>query len=52
VLISASATASGGTFLSWGIFGIQVGNLIVIVAMLVLFLVALVAPFPGGRRSE
>ena len=46
------SAASGGAFLSWGLFGIQVGNLVVILVMLVLFLLALVLPFPGGRRGE
>jgi hypothetical protein len=41
-----------GIFLSWGIFSIQLGNLIVIVAMFALFIAALVIPFPGGRRKN
>ena len=39
-------------FLSFGVFGIQVGNLLVILVMLALFLLALVLPFPRGRRGE
>ncbi|HEY5223500.1 MAG TPA: hypothetical protein VIJ18_10710 [Microbacteriaceae bacterium] len=42
----------GGVFLSWGIFSIQLGNLIVIIAMLVLFALALIVPFPGERRTK
>jgi hypothetical protein len=42
----------GGTFLSWGIFSIQLGNLIVIIAMLVLFALALVLRFPGGGHTK
>lgn len=51
IMTSVSA-AAGGTFLTWGIFGIQLGNLIVIVVMLVLFVLALVIPFPAGRRRK
>lgn len=47
-----AATATGGTYLSWGIFDIQLGNLIVILVMLVLFVLALVVPFPVGRRRK
>ncbi len=46
------SAASSGAFLSWGLFGIQVGNLVVILVMIALFLLALVLPFPGGRRGE
>ncbi len=41
-----------GTFLSWGMFSIQLGNLIVIITMLVVFALVLVLPFPGGRRGR
>ncbi len=41
-----------GTYFGFGNFQIQSGNLIVIVVMLVLFVVALVVPFPGNRRSR
>lgn len=47
-----AATAAGGTYLSWGIFDIQLGNLIVILVMLVLFILAVVVPFPIGRRKK
>jgi hypothetical protein len=50
-MIAALAADSPGVFLSWGIFSIQLGNLIVIVAMFALFAVALFVPFPRGRRK-
>ncbi|MHB8572968.1 MAG: hypothetical protein ACYDAY_08440 [Candidatus Dormibacteria bacterium] len=37
------------TYLSWGFIQISVPNLLVIVLMVVLFLVALVLPFPPHR---
>jgi hypothetical protein len=48
----ASTASPAGIFLSWGIFSIQLGNLIVIVAMFAVFALALVLPFPGGRRGK
>ncbi len=41
-----------GVFLTWGVFGIQLGNLIVIVAMFALFGLALVLPSPRGERKR
>jgi hypothetical protein len=52
MLVLASIASPVGIFLNWGIFSIQLGNLIVIVAMFVLFVLALVLPFPGGRRGK
>jgi hypothetical protein len=37
-------------FLHWHVFQMSVPNLIVIVLMLVVFAVALLAPFPGSHR--
>jgi hypothetical protein len=52
-MIAALAAAdTPGVFLSWGIFSIQLGNLLVIIAMFALFAVALFVPFPGGRRKR
>ena len=41
-----------GIFLNWGIFSIQLGNLLVIIGMVVVFIAALVIPFPKGRRDR
>jgi hypothetical protein len=38
------------TYLHWGVIQISVGNLIVILLMILVFVIALFAPFPGGRR--
>jgi hypothetical protein len=38
------------TYLHWGVIQISVGNLIVIGLMVLVFLIALFAPFPGRRR--
>jgi hypothetical protein len=52
MLLVASTASPPGIFLNWGIFSIQLGNLIVIIAMFALFAVALVLPFPRGRRGK
>jgi hypothetical protein len=45
--------ASGpGIYLGWGAFTIQLGNLIVIGVMLLLFVLALLLPFPKARRRR
>jgi len=41
-----------GHYLSWHFIQISVANFIVIVLMIVTFVVALVAPFPGRRRRK
>jgi membrane protein implicated in regulation of membrane protease activity len=41
-----------GHYLHWHIFLISVANLIVIILMIVVFVVALFAPFPGRRRRK
>lgn len=39
-----------GYFIHWGFLQISLANLIVIGLMIVVFVVALLAPFPGRRR--
>lgn len=39
-----------GSYVHWGVIQISVANLIVIGLMVVVFAVALFAPFPGRRR--
>jgi hypothetical protein len=52
VMLAVSALPPPGVFLSFGVFGIQLGNLLVIAVMLLLFVLALVLPFPTGRRGR
>jgi len=40
------------TYFQWGFILISVPNLLVIVGMIVLFAVALIAPFPHGGDSD
>jgi hypothetical protein len=43
---------SPATYLHWGFILISVPNLLVIGAMIVLFAIALVAPFPHGKEGD
>lgn len=46
------ASADGaGSYVNWGVIHISVTNLALIGAMLVLFVLALVLPFPGHRAK-
>jgi hypothetical protein len=40
------------TYLSWGFVLISIPNLLMIIGMIVLFIVALVAPFPHGTDEK
>jgi hypothetical protein len=39
---------AAGTYLHWGVASISVANLLIIVMMVVVFVLALLIPFPGG----
>jgi hypothetical protein len=41
-----------GHYIQWHIIEISVANLVVIVLMVVTFIVALFAPFPGRKRRK
>jgi hypothetical protein len=41
-----------GHYLHWGIIQISVANLVVIAMMIVLFVAAILLPFPGSRRRK
>lgn len=51
VTVEVVASAPG-IYLGWGAFTIQLGNLIVIGVMLLLFVLALLLPFPKARRRR
>jgi len=52
VLLSSVAADASTIYLGWGAFTIQLGNFIVIAVMLLLFVLALVLPFPAGRKRK
>ncbi len=50
---TASELLGGHTyFLHWGVIQISLANFLVIVTMVLLFVLALVLPFPGGRSQH
>ncbi|HEY8700427.1 MAG TPA: hypothetical protein VIM08_05595, partial [Arthrobacter sp.] len=51
-LVAGIGTVGAGTYFGWDGFTIQSGNLIVIVVMIILFVLALILPFPGGKRRK
>ena len=40
--------AGGGRYLDWGVIQISLTNFLIVVAMVVVFVLALVVPFPHG----
>ncbi|GHG55254.1 hypothetical protein GCM10012320_26950 [Sinomonas cellulolyticus] len=49
---AAARLGADGVYLGWGPFTVQLGNLIVILVMILLFAAALFLPFPGGRNRR
>ena len=43
--------SAAGHYLHWGVIQISLANLLIIVAMIVVFVLALVLPFPGHRSN-
>jgi hypothetical protein len=48
MIVAAAATQAAGRYLHWGVVQISLTNFLIIVGMVVLFVLALVLPFPGG----
>ena len=46
------AADSAGRYVTWGVIQISVTNLVIIAAMIVLFVLAILLPFPHGRDDE
>jgi hypothetical protein len=46
------SAASSGTFVHVGVFNISLTNLLIIVAMIVVFVLALLLPFPGSADVD
>jgi hypothetical protein len=43
---------AAGRYLDWGVIQISLTNALIIVGMVVVFVLALVVPFPGGKQSD
>ena len=50
--VAQTAYLAQTVYLGWGAVTIQLGNFIIIVTMIVLFILALVLPFPKGRSHR
>ena len=48
----SAATVDSATYLTWGWLSISVPNLIVIVVMILLFVLAVLLPFPKDRDKS
>ncbi|MGN6301886.1 MAG: hypothetical protein ACTHN8_12435 [Angustibacter sp.] len=49
-MLVSLAAGPAGHYVHWGVVLISVTNLAIIGAMVVLFALAILLPFPGGRR--
>ena len=43
---------AAGRYVHWGVIQISLTNLLIIVGMVVLFVAALLVPFPGGKEDS
>ena len=46
------AVSAAGRYLHWGVIQISLTNFLIIVGMIVVFVLALVLPFPGGHSNS
>jgi hypothetical protein len=52
-MITAEGLLGGHAYyLHWGVVQISLTNFLIIVAMVVIFVLTLVVPFPGGRGRD
>lgn len=51
-MVPFAAASSGGNYVHWGVINIGVTNLVIIAAMIVVFVLAIVIPFPHARKQE
>jgi hypothetical protein len=47
-----ASAAVGGTYLHWGVINLSLTNLAIICGMILLFVLALLLPFPHGRTDR
>jgi hypothetical protein len=50
--ILATVVLSGGSYLHWGVLSVSVTNLAIILAMVAVFVLALLIPFPRHRGEH
>lgn len=52
MVATAAAVTASGQYLHWGVVQISLTNFLIIVGMVVLFVLALVLPFPGSKPER
>ena len=49
---AAVQASAAGTYVHWGVIAISLTNLIIIGVMLLVFVLAILLPFPGNKRER
>lgn len=52
MLASASPALAAGRYVHWGVIQISLTNLLIIAGMVVVFVMALLVPFPKGKQRS
>jgi hypothetical protein len=50
--VTTASSADAGNYLHWGVIQISVTNAIIIAAMVLVFVLALVLPFPRAQHDD
>lgn len=50
-ITAAAVSAGAGTYLHWGVISVSLTNALIILAMVVVFVLAIVVPFPRAREE-
>jgi len=50
--VSAASSSGAGNYLHWGVIQVSVTNALIIAAMVVVFVLAIVIPFPRRRSDD
>jgi hypothetical protein len=49
--LATTASAGAGAYLHWGVISVSVTNALIVLAMVILFVLALIVPFPEPHRD-
>lgn len=50
--VAAASSTDAGAYIHWGVINISVTNASIILAMIVLFVLAILIPFPGASSAD
>jgi hypothetical protein len=51
-MTAGTASSPAGSYLDWGVLHISVTNLVIILVMVVVFVLAVLLPFPGSGGEQ